>query len=101
MRIVVLFNLKPGVDAAEYEDWARNTDLPGVRALRSCTDYQIYRTTGLFGSDATPPYQYIEIIDVAGMEPFLGDVGTEAIQKLAADFQRFADQPLFITTEAL
>ena len=49
MRIVVLFNLKPGVDPAAYEEWARTTDIPGVRALGSCTDFQVYRTTGLLG----------------------------------------------------
>ena len=29
MRIVVLFNLLPGVDPAEYEAWARGSDIPG------------------------------------------------------------------------
>jgi hypothetical protein len=101
MRIVVLFNLKQGVDPAEYEDWARGTDIPGVRSLGSCTDFQVYRATGLFGSDAKPPYQYIETIDIKGMDAFLADVTTEAVQKVAAEFQRLADNPLFITTEAL
>jgi hypothetical protein len=101
MRIVVLFNLKPGVDAAEYESWARSTDIPGVRGLGSCTDFQVYRTTGLFGSDAKPPYEYIETIDISGMDAFLSDVSSEAVQRVAAEFQRFADSPLFITTEAL
>jgi len=101
MRIIVLFNLKPGVDAAEYEAWARGTDIPGVRALGSCSDFQVYRTTGIFGSDAPPPYQYIETIDIRGMDAFLADVQTDAVQKVAAEFQRFADNPLFITTEAL
>lgn len=55
MRIIVLFNLKPGVDAAAYEAWARSTDIPGVRALKSVDDFQVYRATGLFGSDAKPP----------------------------------------------
>jgi hypothetical protein len=101
MRIIVLFNLKQGVDAAEYESWARQTDIPGVRALSSCSDYQVYRTTGLFGSEEKPPYQYIETIDIHGMDAFLSDVTSDAVQKLAAAFQGFADNPLFITTEAL
>jgi hypothetical protein len=101
MRIIVLFNLKPGVDAAEYEDWARSTDIPGVRALGSCSDFQVYRATGLFGSDEKPPYAYIETIDIKGVDAFLSDVTSDAVQKVAAEFQRFADNPLFITTEAL
>jgi hypothetical protein len=101
MRIIVLFNLKPGVDAAAYEHWARTTDMPGVRALDSVSDFQVYRNTGLLGADAKPPYAYAEIIDVADMAAFGADVASEAVQRVAAEFQTFADNPLFITTEAL
>lgn len=101
MRIIVLFNLKQGVDPAQYEKWARETDIPGVRGLGSCSDFQVYRATGLFGSDEPPPYAYIETIDIKGMDAFLGDVQSEAVQKVAAEFQTLADNPLFITTEAL
>ena len=55
MRIIVLFNPKPGVDAAAYEQWARTTDIPGVRRLRSVSDFQVYRATGLLGTNARPP----------------------------------------------
>jgi hypothetical protein len=101
MRIIVLFNLKPGVDAAAYEAWARSTDIPGVRALKSVEDFQVYRATGLFGSDAKPPYAYFEVIDINGVEAFVSDVTSEAVQKVASEFQQFADNPLFVTTETL
>jgi hypothetical protein len=101
MRIVVLFNLKPGVDSAVYEEWARTRDIPGVRALGSVEDFQVYRSTGLFGSDTRPPYAYIEIIDINGTDAFIADVSTEKVQEVAAEFRNYADNPLFITTEAL
>lgn len=101
MRIVVLFNLKPGADPAAYEKWARATDIPGVRALRSVSDFQVYRATGLLGTDARPPYAYIEVIDVPDMQAFGADVATQAVQKVAAEFQLFADNPQFVLTEAL
>lgn len=101
MRIIVLFNLKEGVDAAAYEEWARTTDIPGVRGLKSVEDFQVYRATGLFGSDAAPPYAYFEVIDITGIDAFVGDAGSEAVQKVAAEFQQFADNPLFVTTEVL
>ena len=34
--IVVLFNLKDGVDQDEYEQWARTVDIPSVRRLNGC-----------------------------------------------------------------
>lgn len=100
MRIIVLFNLKPGADAAAYEQWARGTDIPGVRALGSVADFQVYRLTGLLGGGSAP-YAYAEVIDVADMAAFGADVASDAVQKVAAEFQTFADNPLFITTEAL
>ncbi|HEY5757674.1 MAG TPA: hypothetical protein VIU34_17720 [Steroidobacter sp.] len=101
MRIVVLFNLKPGTDVAAYEKWARTADIPGVRALCSVADFQVYRATGLLGTEAKPPYSYIEVIDVPDMNAFGADVGSEAVQKVAAQFQQFADNPQFILTQAL
>jgi len=101
MRIICLFNLKAGVDAAEYEAWARGTDIPGVNALGSVVSFTVHRSTGLFGSDAKPPYDYIEVIDITGLDPFVAEVTTEAFQKVAAKFQDFADNPTFILTEDL
>lgn len=101
MRIVVLFNLKPGVDPAAYEAWARGSDIPGVNALSSVDGFTIHRTTGLFGSDAPAPYQYVEIIDIKGIDPFVAEISTEAFQKVASAFGDYADNPQFMLTEDL
>ena len=99
MRIIVLFNLKPGVAVADYEKWAKEADIPGVNALGSVERFTVHRATGLFGSDAPSPYHYVEVIDIKGMDAFVGDVTTEAFQAAAAPFQGFADNPQFILTE--
>lgn len=101
MRIVVLFNLKAGVEAGDYEAWAKSRDIPSVRSLPSIDDFQVYRTTGLLGVDGSSPYQYIEIIDVADMAGFFTDVAGETSKTVAAEFQIFADAPVFMLTEQL
>lgn len=101
MRIIVLFNLKPGVDPAVYEAWAAARDIPTVRALPSIAGFEVSAATGLLGSDGRPPYQYVEVIDVADMDRFGSDIGTETMQKIAAEFQGFADNPVFVTTRAV
>lgn len=101
MRIIVLFNLKEGVDRDTYEGWARSRDIPGVRSLPSVDDFQVYRATGIFGSPAKPPFEYFEVIDINGIDAFVGDIGSDRIQQVAGEFQQFADNPLFVTTEAL
>jgi hypothetical protein len=97
--IVVLFNLKPGKTRADYESWAKTTDLPTVNSLKSVDGFKVLRSSGLLGTGATAPYQYIELLDVNTMEGLFADIGSPLMQKVAAQFQEFADNPLFIVTE--
>ncbi|MEM8984579.1 MAG: REDY-like protein HapK [Pseudomonadota bacterium] len=97
--VVVLFNLKPGVAGADYEAWAKTRDLPNVRAMSQCQRFDVFRSIGVFGSDAPAPYQYVEIIDVADLATFRGEAGSETMQSVVAEFQELADAPLFIVTE--
>lgn len=94
--LIVLFNLKAGITAQDYEKWAQTTDVPTVKGLKSIDDFKIYQTEMLLGSDSKPPYQYVEVIDVKDMGVFGQEIGTELMKKVAAEFQTFADNPLFI-----
>ncbi len=100
-KIVALFNLKEGVRSADYEQWARTTDIPTVRGLESVDGFSALRSAALLGSDDTPPYQYVEVIDVNDMEVFGQELSNAIMQKVAAEFQEFADNPCFILTENL
>jgi hypothetical protein len=98
--IIVLFNLKAGVDRAVYERWAKETDLPIVKALRSVDGFDVLRTAGLLPGGESP-YQYVEIIRVNNLQAFGADLASETVQRVAAEYREFADAPLFIKTEAL
>lgn len=99
-KIVVLFNLKAGTSVADYEKFARETDLPIVNALPSINRFEVLKAQGLL-SGGDSPYQYIEILDVNNMEQLGKDVSSETMQKVAATFRSMADNPLFIVTAAL
>ena len=99
--VLVLFNLKPDVDAALYEKWAREKDLPTVRGLKSVSGFDVLKSQALLGSDAKPPYQYAELIEVADMTAFGADISTPLVQAGAKEFQAFADNPVFILCEKL
>lgn len=99
-KIVVLFNLKSGTSVADYEKFARETDLPIVNKLPSVNKFEVLKAEGLLGGGAAP-YQYIEIIDVNNMELLGADVSTDTMQRVAAEFRTMADNPLFIVTENL
>ena len=98
-QLIVLFRLKDPASRAEYEKWAATTDLPTVRALPSVAGFDVQRVTGLFGSDAAAPYDYVEIINIDSLEQFGADVSTDTMAKVAAEFQGFADSPMFMLTE--
>jgi hypothetical protein len=100
MRLIVLFNLKPGISVADYEAWARSTDLPTVNALPSVSAFRVFKTTGKLGTNEAAPYSYVEIIDVDDMDQFWQDVSTETMEKIAAEFAAMADVT-FITTEEI
>jgi hypothetical protein len=98
--IIVLFNLRRGVKAAAYEKWAQKTDVPIAGGLKSMKNFSVYRAEGVFGSKVKPPYRYFEILDVTGVDSLVGDIGKEPrMAKVAAEFQKFADKPIFIVTE--
>ncbi len=99
--LIVLFRLKPGTDAATYESWARSTDLPIVRKLPSVTSFEIFRTGSLLGSDAQPPYHYVEMIGIREMAGFGTDVATDTMRRVAGEFRQFADNPIFMLTEQI
>lgn len=101
MLIVVLFNLKPGASREDYENWANTTDIPNVNALGSVRNFSVMRTTGLLGTDEPAPYAYVELLDVADMDALGGDISSETMQRVAAEFQDFADNPQFMLTESI
>ncbi|MET0238676.1 MAG: REDY-like protein HapK [Sphingobium sp.] len=99
-RIIVLLNLKPGKSAADYESWATTTDLPTVNALESIDSFTLHQSVSILGSDDKPPYDYIEVLDVKDMDLFFGEVSTEAMGRIAAEFNEWST-PIFIVTKAV
>ena len=101
MRMILLFSLKPDADVAGFEEWARTRQLPGIRALVSVGEFQLYRATGLLGRDGNPPHQFVGIIDVDDMEGFDRDRASDAVRRIEAELGQFADDAPLILTEAL
>lgn len=101
MRIIVLFNLKEGVAAADYEAWAASTDIPTVNGLKSIESFRVHALTGRLMGEGAVPFQYVEIIDVADPDDFGKEIETEAMKAISAAFQELADNPIFLTTREL
>lgn len=100
-RIIALFNLKDGVSEADYEAWAKATDLPTVNGLKSVDQFEVFKSVGLLGSEDAPPYRYVEIIDVNDMGLFGEEVGSDTMQRVAGQFQPMTSDLFFMLTEKL
>lgn len=98
--VVVLFNLKPGVSAADYEKFARELDIPAVNRLPSVQSFEVLRCEGLM-SGGSAPYQYVELLRLPDLSKLGPDVQTPAMQKIVSTFATMADNPQFIVTTDL
>jgi len=100
MRLIALFNLKPGVKVDDYEAWARRVDLPTVNRLGSVSSFRVFKTTGMLGAQGAAPYAYVETIDIDDMDEFWNDVDSPVMREIAAAFAGMADVT-FMTTEEI
>ena len=100
--LLVLFNLAENADIDEYEQWAREVDVPTVEGLQSVDRMRVFKVGSVLGSDQAPPYRYFEIIEVNDLEKLGEEVTSEAMQPIAAKFQgEYADSPIFLIAEEL
>jgi REDY-like protein HapK len=99
--MIVLFNLRDSVSEADYEAWAKTTDLPIVRGLKSIDSFSVVRTFGVLGSDAKPPFRYVEIVQINDMNQLGSDASSETMQRVAGEFQALADNPIFMLAESI
>lgn len=89
--MIVLANLKDGVDPEDYERWILESYAPAVRDLTSVEDWRDYRVSGLLGSEAAPPYQYVVTLEVNDMEQLGRDMAGEEMQRLFSELHDLAE----------
>ena len=89
--MIVLANLKDGVDPEDYERWILESYAPAARDLPSVEDWRDYRVSGLLGSDAAPPYQYVVTLEVNDTEQLGRDMSGEEMQRLFSELHDLAE----------
>jgi hypothetical protein len=89
--MIVLVNLKEGVNPEDYERWVLASYAPAVKGLPSVEDWRDFRVSGLLGSDAAPPYRYVVTLEVGDLEQLGEDMAGEEMQGLFSDLHDLAD----------
>ena len=89
--MIVLVNLKDGVDPEDYERWVLESYLPVVRGFSSVADWRNHRVDGLLGTDAPPPYRYVVTLEVRDPQQLGQDVQREEMQRLLSELPELAE----------
>lgn len=98
--LIVLFNLKDASRRADYETWAREVDLPRAGALESLDKFEVLKASGLL-TGGPSPFEVVETLRINDVTQLGADAGSAAMQRVSAQFQAFADKPIFIIAQAL
>ncbi|RKR15227.1 REDY-like protein HapK [Maribacter vaceletii] len=99
--LVVLFNLKNNASQEAYEKWAITTDVPTASNMSSVDSFKVFKLGTIMGTNNTSPFQYCEVLEINDMTKLGEEVTSETMQKVAAEFQEFADNPTFIISEQI
>ncbi len=89
--MIVLVNLKEGVNPEDYERWILDSYAPAVKSLSSVEDWRDYRVSGLLGSEAAPPYRYVVTLEIHDMEQLARDIRGEEMQRLLLELHDLAE----------
>lgn len=89
--MIVLVNLKQGVEPGDYERWVGESYAPVARALPSVEDWRNHRVGGLLGTDAAPPYRYVVTAEITDMGHLGQDVEGEEMQRLLSELNEYAE----------
>ena len=89
--IIVLVNLKEGVNPEDYERWILESYAPAVKDLPSVGDWRDYRASGLLGSDTAPPYRYVVTLEANDLEQLGHDIQGEEMQRLFSELHELAE----------
>lgn len=99
--LIVMLRLKEGVSPEDYERWARENDAPTAKSLPSIEEWVLYRAEGLVGSDGTPPFDYVEVVQVNDTQKMAQDMAGEAIQRMSAELAQYAEATFVIAQRAV
>ncbi len=99
-KIIILYTLKPGTTAEQYENWTRSTDYPTMRGLKRVQSFINCRAVKQLMSDEKPSIDYIEIFEILDLAGFMAeDLGGAVVQRIMGEFLQYVENPEFIIAE--
>ena len=88
-KVFVMYKLKPGVTMEQYKNWSRTLDQAVTPHQRSVKCFQVFEIKG--AEKGTPPYQVIEVIDVAGWEAWQKCLTEPGMKQVVEEWESYGD----------
>jgi hypothetical protein len=96
-RVFFLNTLRTDADPNEYEGWIRRVDYPVARRQPAIESYVVTRLDGLLEGDGSPPYQYLEVIEVTSVEEYrAGLTGNEEMGSLLREWSTYVESSVAV-----
>lgn len=91
-HLILTYKLKPGILAADFEQWVKTIDQPTMRGLGTVSSFQTFRTEALLIGDKSPSHNYIEVFEINDFEAFTTkDMASEIVQNIMGSFMEKVD----------
>ncbi|MCW3837926.1 hypothetical protein ACFQ1E_18200 [Sphingomonas canadensis] len=101
-KVILTYNLKPGVTADEFEAWVRSTDYPAMRGLTRVAAFANHRVRGFLIGEGKPAMDYIEIFDIADLDGFTSqDMPGPVVQDIMGQFMSKVDDAQFLIADEI
>ena len=88
--MIVLVQLKRGVEPADYERWVLESYAPAVKELSSVSGWRNHRVTGLLGSEEDPPHEYVVTLEVENLARLGEDMAGRRMRALISELHGYA-----------
>ena len=88
--VIVLVQLKSGVEPADYERWVMEGYAPAVRELPSVSDWRNHRVNNLLGSEEDPPHEYVVTLEVENLARLREDMAGGRMRALISELHGYA-----------
>ena len=104
--LFAVYNLKGDQQTDRYDDYLKETKIPGIRSAPWCSDFNTWKIEKVLGPAVSnpegtlpdePPYQYVAKIEVSDLEAMLDFMGTDAGKEFVASWSVYIDPTSIFT----
>ena len=104
--LFAVYNLKSSQIADDYDQYLRDTKIPGIRGAPWCAGFTTWKIDRVLGPAVSEPegelplespYAYVAKIEVSDLDAMLNYLGTEAGQEFVSSWSMYLDPKAIFT----